>query len=288
MADPSPIKTLLDAPEHLLATHDRLRTSGFPVVSIVNAPSALEARLWLCQWARARGRRVFMAPTTDPRGVLAAYRARMPTQFSGPDAATALECQPLIIIPGTIQQALASSRAVSAEMPRLSLALACGIAGVVDSLVDPLLPHDLVIAALQGLVPVEDTTRQLVHTVAAARDMRPFLRGPCEGLLYFMLEARAETRGRFRANLRVAGRHGSFELDLGCAEARLAVEIDGPEHDTARQKSLDARKQQALKDLGWRVWRFANREVTDNPVGVWRRIASQLPEPQRTEKSHDA
>ena len=46
-----------------------------------------------------------------------------------------------------------------------------------------------------------------------------------------MLEARQETRGRFSANARLSSNLNTRrrEVDLVCQEARLVIEIDGPE-----------------------------------------------------------
>jgi very-short-patch-repair endonuclease len=52
-----------------------------------------------------------------------------------------------------------------------------------------------------------------------------------------MLEARKETRGRFRTNQRVAkvmGR-GSHEIGLIAEDMRLVIEIDGEQHRTLTQ-----------------------------------------------------
>jgi hypothetical protein len=52
-----------------------------------------------------------------------------------------------------------------------------------------------------------------------------------------MLEARKETRGRFRTNQRVAkvmGR-GSHEIGLIAEDVRLVIEIDGEQHRTLTQ-----------------------------------------------------
>jgi very-short-patch-repair endonuclease len=111
-----------------------------------------------------------------------------------------------------------------------------------------------------------------------ARQAQPFLRGACEGLLYYMLEARSETRGRFTANARMKNTAGnrSHEVDLACVEARLVIEIDGREHNGLLRKRLDAKKQRDLESQGYRVRRFSNEQVIEDPVGVWRLIAGHL------------
>jgi very-short-patch-repair endonuclease len=160
----------------------------------------------------------------------------------------------------------------------LPVALASGVDSIVESLLAPEVSRELVIVALQGLIPVEDTSRRVLRTVAEARQVQPFLRGACEGLLYYMLEARRETRGRFVTNARLTNTAGSrsHEVDLVCVEARLVIEIDGPEHNNQQRKAMDSKKRKDIENQGYQVRRFSNAEVIENPVGVWRLIADHL------------
>jgi very-short-patch-repair endonuclease len=61
-----------------------------------------------------------------------------------------------------------------------------------------------------------------------------------------------------------------------CVEARLVIEIDGPEHNNQKRKMTDSKKQKDLEGQGYRVRRFSNKEVIENPVGVWQLIARDL------------
>ncbi|MEA2999258.1 MAG: hypothetical protein QOK17_1091 [Sphingomonadales bacterium] len=69
-------------------------------------------------------------------------------------------------------------------------------------------------------------------------------------------------RPRFTRQLVV----GDFIVDLACREARLAVELDGSQHLDAAAE--DAARTAFLESLGWRVIRFWNSEVAENPDGV--------------------
>jgi very-short-patch-repair endonuclease len=270
--------SLFDAPEHLLATHDRLRRSGFPVVTIINAHTALDARVWYCRWAQTRGRSVIRAPEANAETALAAYRART---RGGSNISTSFTDPPPLLIPGEFRQALAVGFELTVPHSEVPAVIASGIADVVDNLLDMNTPQKLVVAALQGLIPVEVTTRQVVAQVAEARKLQPFLRGACEGLLYYMLEARPETRGRFSTNVRLTNTFGirTHEVDLACVEARIIVELDGPEHNSSDRKAMDTKKQKDLENQGYRITRFSNDQVIENPVGVWRMIAEQLNAP---------
>jgi very-short-patch-repair endonuclease len=269
------LNSLLDAPEQLLATHDRLRRSGFPVVTLINAHTSLDACVWYCRWAQTRGRYVFRAPQANTEIALAAYCART---RKNPYTSSPSTDPPALIIPGEFRQALAVAVELTGRHPQVPAIIASGITGVVDNLLNATTPQELVVAALQGLIPVEDTTRQVVTQVAKARKLQPFLRGACEGLLYYMLEARPETRGCFSTNVRVANTVGrrTHEVDLACIEARLIIELDGPEHNNSERSAIDTKKQKDLEGQGYRVRRFSNDQVIENPVGVWRLIAEQL------------
>jgi len=221
---------------------------------------------------------VIVAPEKTPEAALAAYRARMPGGALPAAEFATSAVPPVLLVSGEFRQALAFCVSFTATYPELPVALPCGIASVVENLLVPETPQELVIAALQGLIPVEDTSRQVVKTVAEARQVQPFLRGACEGLLYYMLEARRETRGRFATNVRLTNTEGnrSHEVDLLCAQARLIIEIDGPEHNNQHRKTTDSRKQKDLENQGYRVRRFSNEQVIENPVGVWQLIAKHL------------
>jgi len=67
---------------------------------------------------------------------------------------------------------------------------------------------------------------------------------------------------------------GPFLVDLYCAEAKLAVEVDGETH--AHQQDYDARRTAWLEGEGFRVIRFSNDEVMRNLEGVVAVIADAL------------
>ncbi len=61
---------------------------------------------------------------------------------------------------------------------------------------------------------------------------------------------------------------GEYIVDFYCAQARLAVELDGGGHFEAVQLEADRRRTADLEALGLRVVRFTNAEVSQNFVGV--------------------
>jgi hypothetical protein len=55
-----------------------------------------------------------------------------------------------------------------------------------------------------------------------------------------------------------------YKVDLGFPDEKLAIEADGGTHGTwDNRKEKDLKKDKFLKDLGWKVLRYSNREILD-------------------------
>ena len=91
-----------------------------------------------------------------------------------------------------------------------------------------------------------------------------------EQRLWQMLRSRQTEGSRFRRQVPIGG----FIADFVCHAARLIVEIDGGQHDPSSE--AEARRTRFLEDEGYRVLRFWNNEVLDNPEGVRAAIAEAL------------
>jgi very-short-patch-repair endonuclease len=90
-------------------------------------------------------------------------------------------------------------------------------------------------------------------------------RSATEAFLYRRLETLAETAGRFQLNADLPipfdGR-GQMEVDLLCADARVAVELDGGQHlADADAYRRDRRKDVLLQEKGYYVLRFLAEDV---------------------------
>jgi len=107
--------------------------------------------------------------------------------------------------------------------------------------------------------------------VCAARSVSPDAEGlararsATEAFLFRRLESLPETKGRFVLNgpLPIAfDGSGALEVDLLCADARVAVELDGAQHlsDPAAYRR-DRRKDQLLQENGYLVLRFLAEDV---------------------------
>jgi very-short-patch-repair endonuclease len=107
-----------------------------------------------------------------------------------------------------------------------------------------------------------------VHTTRTVRDDAEGAdraRSATEAFLFRRLETLAETRGRFRLNERLPvafDANGALEVDLLCADVRVAVELDGAQHlADADAYRRDRRKDQLLQENGYLVLRFLADDV---------------------------
>lgn len=127
------------------------------------------------------------------------------------------------------------------------------------------------LAAFQNPEFYRAQAMRLPTFVHAARRVRPDQEGEArarsatEAFLFRRLETLPETAGRFRLNAVLPipfDQRGQMEADLLCAEARLAVELDGPQHlsdpDAYRR---DRHKDVLLQEHGHVVLRFLAEDV---------------------------
>ena len=101
------------------------------------------------------------------------------------------------------------------------------------------------------------------ETVTRARQLRRKLTLP-EVILWNALRGRRLEGRRFRRQHPL----GPYILDFYCAEARLAVEIDGAAHDHPDKIEHDQRRRRWLESCGVRALRIPAREVLGNLDGV--------------------
>jgi very-short-patch-repair endonuclease len=90
-------------------------------------------------------------------------------------------------------------------------------------------------------------------------------RSATEAFLHRRLDTLTETSGRFRVNVMLPipfDGLGTLEVDLLCADARLAIELDGGQHlaDPVAYRR-DRRKDQLLQENGYFVLRFLAEDV---------------------------
>src|SRR6185503_20128508 len=99
----------------------------------------------------------------------------------------------------------------------------------------------------KNIIPGQRVTKEkLQRAKELRRDMTP-----AEKILW--QELRANKLGvHFRRQQIISG----FIVDFYCHKAMLVIEVDGDIHDL--QKEEDARREQALREMGLRIVRFRN------------------------------
>ena len=71
---------------------------------------------------------------------------------------------------------------------------------------------------------------------------------------------------------------GTYYADFACHRPALVIEIDGENHGSDKAQSNDAVRDDYLAGRGYRVLRFWNNEVMNNPEGVYTAVAAALAE----------
>ena len=61
---------------------------------------------------------------------------------------------------------------------------------------------------------------------------------------------------------------GNYILDFYCAEAKIAIELDGAKHYEQKGKEKDAERDKFLGEQGIKVLRYTNIELNQNFNGV--------------------
>jgi very-short-patch-repair endonuclease len=101
--------------------------------------------------------------------------------------------------------------------------------------------------------------------LAFARELRG-RQTDAEKLMWALLRNRGAAGFKFRRQHPVE----PYVLDFYCDEKRLAIELDGAQHEGPEAKCRDERRSDYLRRQGIQVLRFANKEVLDNTEHVLR------------------
>ena len=93
---------------------------------------------------------------------------------------------------------------------------------------------------------------------------------PAEAALWSMLKGSQLMGRKFRRQHGV----GSYIVDFCCPSERLVVELDGEVHNHTMQAEYDIVRDAHLRELGFKVIRFENKDVFQNPQRILDNIAA--------------
>ncbi|MBM3951426.1 MAG: DUF559 domain-containing protein [Rhodospirillales bacterium] len=99
-----------------------------------------------------------------------------------------------------------------------------------------------------------------------------------EKTLWRLLRNRSLGGAKFRRQVPI----GRYVVDFACLERRLVIEADGGQHASSGD---DAVRTDWLESRCFRVLRFWNRDILENPEGIAAAILESLAEPQPTPPS---
>ena len=69
---------------------------------------------------------------------------------------------------------------------------------------------------------------------------------------------------------------GDYIVDFYCPKANLIVELDGGQHYTDEGIEKDKMRDNYMRDQGYKILRFSDREIFENLSGVIERIYGDL------------
>ena len=111
--------------------------------------------------------------------------------------------------------------------------------------------------------------KQSTNTTNRARSLRK-RNTQSESLLWGLLRAKQLCGLKFRREHPI----DPYYADFACSAKMLVVEIDGDYHDHVGKE--DFSREAFLRELGWDVIRFSDKEVMENVEAVARGIAKHL------------
>ena len=95
---------------------------------------------------------------------------------------------------------------------------------------------------------------------------------PAELAMWVILRERRLEGLKFRRQYPI----GIFIVDFCCRERKLVVELDGDIHDLDEQQAWDDNRDAYLRQQGFKVLRFRNKMIFDEPDKVLHQIFEAL------------
>lgn len=73
----------------------------------------------------------------------------------------------------------------------------------------------------------------------------------------------------------------AYKIDIADPVLKIGIEVDGHSHSLEKVKIKDRKKDDFLTSLGWKIFRFKNKEVLEDLEGVVKTIMSSILKPRQ-------
>ena len=97
-------------------------------------------------------------------------------------------------------------------------------------------------------------------------------RNPWEAKLWQLLRDKGMQGFKFKRQQPI----GPYIADFSCHRPKLIIELDGGQHNQPIKKESDTTRSQYFKKEGYKILRFWNNELSNNPDGVYQIIINTL------------
>ena len=250
----------------LLDTHCRIRAS-WPLVSVVTGRFRREARCVIANWAQERGSHTKVVARPSKKSALAIRS----------ETSEGTKKWVYLFLGDNLVSTWEEAQAFACEVPSIHVAIATRVLDVAEVLTNPKISTSIIAGFIRGLVTIDPIESIMLDKVLKGQRLSPTLRSAYEGLLYYVLESRPETRDLFLTNKNLRGDSGrNYEVDLVSEAHRLIIEIDGQQHDRPKQIKSDVDKQKDLEKAQYRVLRYPASAVAARPIKIWEDVMANI------------
>jgi very-short-patch-repair endonuclease len=120
-------------------------------------------------------------------------------------------------------------------------------------------------------MPAHEEEKKFDSRVPRARKLRRDMTD-AEGKLWWHLRHLPIEHSHFRRQATI----GPFFADFACHERRLAIEVDGAQHNEPENVARDEERSVYLRAQGYRILRFWNNDVLRNIDGVMEAVLAAM------------
>lgn len=259
--------SLLIEPNDYLNAHQRAREGGFRVVSLLAG-------------APGRGRAVFhewLGKTEAAPDVVTVPEPDLETARRALDYAPAGSALEIVPSEEQFKDAMETALSLVNERRVRPVAVISGVTPIELAVTAQSVDIVLQLAVFGGLVPLAAGITEQVERFTPKPKIPDGYRSIHEYILHTLILHDRSINARFLANHRIAGRSRKhYEIDLWCETLRLAIEVDGIQHFTTKQKQRDQARDTDLAAAGIKTQRILASAVMSDPSKVLKLVRQTI------------